>query len=106
VTPKRLAALVFEALLVTAGAAAAAPGNAPADAGPDGADDGDSDDADGTEDSEASDDAESSAADENARNAERGPSESLPSQASDRASSVLDTVRTFLDGDLGPALAR
>jgi len=117
-TPKQPAALVFAALLVTTGAAAAAPGNAPADAGPnDSADDrangppedpGESGDAGDEDDSDesAEEDPDEDDSEESAENAERGPPQDLPSQASDRALSVLDTVRTFLGGGLGPALAQ
>jgi hypothetical protein len=88
---KRLAALVLAALLVTAGVAAAAPGNGntPADGSSDAAD------------------ANQSASDgpsANAPDVDRGPSVDLPDAVPQHVQQIHDAVNQFLDGALDGTL--
>lgn len=125
----KLAAIAIAVLLVTAGAAVAAPGNAPDNAGeaddaPDPGDDdrGDdlaenaSDDTDRDANSSAADDrpgdrdenAAASDGDASAANAQ-GPAEDLPAHVPSHVAEIHDLIRQFiandLDGNLGEAVS-
>ncbi|RMB24221.1 hypothetical protein [Haloplanus aerogenes] len=125
----KLVAVVFVALLVTAGTVAAAPGNAPVDVGADDqyddhaeqADENADDDAENAEDGadnrdDAADAGADNAADEadagasNAENADRrGPPADLPAQVPDHVAQIHDLIRSFLgsdgDGSLGESVS-
>lgn len=100
---KLIAVIATVALLVTTGAALAAPGNAPDDAGAATVDDGTSADEaaeNGSAAAENRDENGSAAADEHAQ----GPPDNLPEPVPDHVGQIHDLVRQFLNGSLEGSL--
>ncbi|MFB6173370.1 MAG: hypothetical protein ABEI39_01880 [Halobacteriales archaeon] len=103
----KIAAIGLAALLVTAGAAAAMPGNAPDHAGADDEQTSDRRPDDAEDDENATDDAgapPATVADAGGADAARGPPADLPTQAPDHVSRIHDLIREFLSGDLDGSL--
>jgi hypothetical protein len=108
---KLLVAAGLAALVLTAGTAAALPGNAPVDVGAnddaaDNADErADAADADERADDDANDTDRAGGPDAApVEQGDRGPPVSLPEQVPDHVSQIHDTVRQFLSGDLSGSL--
>lgn len=113
-----LAAVVLAALTVTAGAAVAAPGNAPDGIAADHADahandtadaaDG-ADEADGASDRGANESADVASGQGTDRSADAGPPEDVPGNVPSHVQAIHDLIREhlsrMLDGALGPAVS-
>lgn len=96
----KLIAIALTALLITAGAAAAAPGQAPDDAGADAADVHQPDDP-GADAAENASDNETDADVERDENASDAPPTEMPEQVPDHVTQIHELIRDKLSGDLG-----
>ena len=113
-TLSKLVAIALAVLTLTAGAAAAMPGNAPDHAGSttaeQAADHGHHDQAEGNETGvdgdDPADNADGAGQQRNANQEQHGPPVDLPSQVPDHVAQIHDLIRQFLNEDLDGSLGK